>query len=93
MGRRKDSLKLWYGVEVSATNSTRRLLPPLGLVSKPYCLTPLSDLQSSYLLDCVMLKTQSHSLPPAKQFLMNCDDVEDSVPLSSTSEAAPYELL
>ena len=39
-----------------------------------------------------MLKTQSHSLPPAKQFLMNCDDVEDSVPLSSTSEAAPYEL-
>ena len=23
---------------------------------------------------------------------MNCDDVEDSVPISSTSEAAPYEL-
>ena len=35
---------LWYGVEVSATNSTRRSLPPLGLVSKSYCLTPLSDL-------------------------------------------------
>jgi hypothetical protein len=31
--------ELWYGVEVSATNSTRRSLPPLGLVSKPYCLT------------------------------------------------------
>ena len=34
-----------------------------------------------------MLMTQSHSLPPAKQFLMNCNDVEGSVPLSSTSEA------
>jgi hypothetical protein len=67
-----DSLRcLWYGVDVSATDSTRRLLPPLGLVSKPYCLTPLSDLQNSYLLDC---------------------DVDDSVPLSSTSEAVPYEL-
>jgi hypothetical protein len=40
----------------------------------------------------MMLKTQSHSLPPAKQLLMSCDDVEDSVPLSSNSEAAPYEL-
>ena len=67
-----DSLRcLWYGVDVSATDSTRRLLPPLGLVSKPYCLTPLLDLQNSYLLDC---------------------DVDDSVPLSSTSEAVPYEL-
>ncbi|MFN9909985.1 MAG: hypothetical protein ACK56F_28365 [bacterium] len=36
--------ELWYGVDVSATDSTCRLLPPLGLVSKPYCLTPLSDL-------------------------------------------------
>ena len=36
--------ELWYGVEVSATNSTRRLLPPLGLVGKSYCLTPFSDL-------------------------------------------------
>ena len=88
-----DSLRcLWYGVDVSATDSTRRLLPPLGLVSKPYCLTSLSDLKNSYLWDCLMLKTQSHSLPPAKQFLMNCNDVEDSVPLSSTSEAVPYEL-
>jgi hypothetical protein len=34
--------ELWYGVDVSATNSTRRLLPPLGLVSKLNCLTPLS---------------------------------------------------
>ena len=67
-----DSLRcLWYGVDVSATDSTRRLLPPLGLVSKPYCLTSLLDLQNSYLLDC---------------------DVDDSVPLSSTSEAVPYEL-
>ena len=63
--------ELWYGVEVSATNSTRRSLPPLGLVSKPYCLTSLSNLKSSYLLDC---------------------DVDDSVQLSSTSEAVPYEL-
>ncbi len=31
--------ELWYGVEVSATNSTRRSLPPLGLVSNSYCLT------------------------------------------------------
>ena len=34
--------ELWYGVEVSATNSTRRSLPPLGLVSKSYCLTSLT---------------------------------------------------
>ncbi len=34
--------ELWYGVDVSATNSTRRLLPSLGLVSKLNCLTPLS---------------------------------------------------
>ncbi len=69
-----DSLRcLWYGVDVSATDSTRRLLPPLGLVSKAYCLTSLSDLQNSYLLNCLMLKTQSHSLPPAEQFLMNCE--------------------
>ena len=27
-----------------------------------------------------MLMTQSHSLPPAKQFLMNCNDVEGSDP-------------
>ena len=32
------------------------------------------------------------SLRPLKQLLMSCNDVEDSVPLSSTSEAAPYEL-
>ena len=34
--------RLWYGVDVSATNSTRRLMLPLGLVSKLNCLTPLS---------------------------------------------------
>ena len=34
--------ELWYGVDVSATNSTRRLMLPLGLVSKLNCLTPLS---------------------------------------------------
>ena len=34
--------ELWYGVEVSATNSTRRSLPPLGLVSKSYRLTSLT---------------------------------------------------
>ncbi len=34
--------ELWYGVEVSATNSTRRSLPPLGLVSKSGCLTSLT---------------------------------------------------
>jgi hypothetical protein len=32
--------ELWYGVEVSATDSTRRSLPPL--VSKSYCLTSLA---------------------------------------------------
>ena len=32
------------------------------------------------------------SLRPLRQLLMSCDDVEDSVPLSSTSEAVPYEL-
>ena len=46
----------------------------------------------------MMLKTQSHSLPPAKQFLMNCNDVEGSDPSPlvklktqtlSTGEAAP----
>ena len=36
----------------------------------------------------MMLKTQTLSLPPAKQLLMSCDDVEDSVPFS-TGEAAP----
>jgi hypothetical protein len=30
-----------------------------------------------------MLMTQSHYLPPAKQFLMNCNDVEGSDPLST----------
>jgi hypothetical protein len=39
--------ELWYGVEVSATNSTRRSLPPLGLVSKSYCLTSPSNLKSN----------------------------------------------
>ncbi|MFN9907260.1 MAG: hypothetical protein ACK56F_14265 [bacterium] len=33
-----------------------------------------------FLVNCVMLKTQSHFLPPAKQFLMNCNDVEGSDP-------------
>jgi len=46
----------------------------------------------------MMLKTQSHSHPPAKQFLMNCNDVEGSDPSPlvklktqtlSTGEAAP----
>ena len=45
-----------------------------------------------------MLMTQSHSLSPAKQFLMNCNDVEGSDPSPlvklktqtlSTGEAAP----
>ena len=36
----------------------------------------------------MMLKTQTLSLPPAKQLLMSCGDVEDSVPFS-TGEAAP----
>jgi hypothetical protein len=35
-----------------------------------------------------MLKTQTLSLPTAKQLLMSCNDVEDSVPIS-TGEAAP----
>ena len=46
----------------------------------------------------MMLKAQSHSLPPAKQFLMNCNDVDGSDPSPlvklktqtlSTGEAAP----
>ena len=53
---------------------------------------PLSPPAKQLLMSCVMFKTQTPSLPPAKQLLMSCDDVEDSVPLSSTSEAAPYEL-
>jgi hypothetical protein len=32
------------------------------------------------------------TLRPAKQLPAGLCDVEDSVPLSSTSEAAPYEL-
>ena len=32
------------------------------------------------------------SLGPAKQLPVGLSDVEDSVPLSSTSEAVPYEL-
>ena len=41
--------ELWYGVDVSAANSTRRLLPPLGLVSKLNCLTPLSGQCATWL--------------------------------------------
>ena len=75
---RQPSLSL-VRVDVSATDSTRRLLPPLGLVSKPYCLTSLSDLQNSYLLDCDVddsapLSTgeveDSNSPPLVKQLLL-----------------------
>ena len=45
---RQLSLSL-YGVDVSATNSTRLLLPPLGLVSKLNCLTPLSGQCATWL--------------------------------------------
>ena len=41
--------ELWYGVDVFATNSARRLLPPLGLVSKLNCLTPLSGQCATWL--------------------------------------------
>ena len=47
--------ELWHGVDVSATNSTRRLLPPLGLVSKLNCLTPLSG-QCATWLPCSTLR-------------------------------------
>ena len=84
--------ELWYGVEVSATKQHSLLVAAARFGEQILLPHPSLRPAKQFLMNCVKLKTQSHSLPPAKQFLMNCDDVEDSVPLSSTSEAVPYEL-
>ena len=83
--------ELWYGVDVSATSSTRRLLPPLGMVGKSYCL-PLSRTLEAASAALGDVEDSVPLSPPAKQLLMSCDDVEDSDPVFSTSEAAPDEL-
>ncbi len=60
------------------------------MVSKSYCLTPLSDLAAPAaprdVEDSVPRSSTSEAAPD------ELCDVEDSVPISSTSEAAPDEL-
>ncbi len=78
--------ELWYGVDVSATNSTHRLLPLLGLVSKPYCLTPLScEAAPDELCDVEDSDSTLSTLRPVKQLLMSCVMSKTQTPRSPLS--------